>query len=1237
MKRNLFTAHCLICVFFLISGIVLNAGAQNVPAAGTTITNAIPPSPDAAALGKFGAMPVGLFSGVPKIDIPLYTIKSGDLNLPLSISYHASGIKIEEMASSVGLGWAGNFGGSITRTIRGLPDEAIWGMLDTPYNIVKADSLLAITANGEGTAAQLTALNTTLNHFADGSFDGEPDVFNYNFSGYSGKFVLDSYGNVYVIPRQKIKFTFVIQQDAVSPFIQSFTAVTPDGVTYVFGSDGDGDDAVEFTNTQTTNNVVSFTASANTVTNKAKQATAWFIKKIISPTGHQINFTYKSENFSQQQLVSANQLTYKGCGNCTLPIQIVHAYLNNTSVNTFYTVKLTNIAFENGNVSIVAANPRQDQIGATSIDQVVITNTNSALNKTYNFYYKDTSTTRLRLDSLIGILPPSCSTCANNHEKYSFQYYPDPWTNMTQNQNIGLNQDYWGYYNASGNTTLVPSQWYSGVFYPGANRAPNEQAMMGGTLYQVNYPTGGYSVFTYEANHEAATDFGGISASYPATPNITAMTNDTTSIYYGYDANNGNPNNLVTLTNKSGQQMALTLTQTGLHPSADVITSVALWQLSSAGADSALVYNLYNLASGDTIIYLNPGKYQLVFLDPKSQAYPGVDGNGSGIFYTATAQWVTPNPGLANNYIVGGLRIKQVADYDGVNPAPVNLKTYQYTEPSSTASSGHLNGTPGTYSYILEKDVPAGSFGGDNVDYDKMMYFVQTATSNVPLGTSQGSVVGYDHALEVAGRGGLNGQNEYYYSFIPDLVSTQGFPFCPAVDQNWMSGILMKEINWRQTSDTTYAMVKQKVNNYSFQSSVNLPAIKAGFNPTPGGYTISANYYTGPMNFTLGGGVMITPYYNNTNFYYLASDTTKVYDLANPSNYVTSYNSYGYDTTTYQLNQRVSNNSKNELITESVLYPDNYAITKTNNPALLGILNLQNSNIWDVPVEEITQKSNLDGSNLRTVKAVLTTYKPTTPLRDSIFESRSVMPITGFTPSSVGPNVLNKDPSYQPVVAFNQYDAAGNIEQEQKVADALHSYIWGYPDPSTQLNTYPIAEVINADTADIAYTNFEGYGLTGYGNWTYGNSSTLTDATAPMGAQCYNIAGGLTKTGLTTTTTYVVSFWAKAGSAVTVTGGQVLGNSTGITLNGWQYHEYDVIGANSITVGGSGFIDEVRLYPITAQMTTYTYVPLVGIASACNARSQISYYQYDAAGRLVNVTDQYGNIVKNYAYHYQGQ
>jgi hypothetical protein len=33
------------------------------------------------------------------------------------------GIKVEEVASSVGLGWAFNNGGVITRNVRGMPDD----------------------------------------------------------------------------------------------------------------------------------------------------------------------------------------------------------------------------------------------------------------------------------------------------------------------------------------------------------------------------------------------------------------------------------------------------------------------------------------------------------------------------------------------------------------------------------------------------------------------------------------------------------------------------------------------------------------------------------------------------------------------------------------------------------------------------------------------------------------------------------------------------------------------------------------------------------------------------------------------------------------------------------------------------------------------------------------------------------------------------------------------------------
>ena len=59
----------------------------------------IPPSPTAAALGKYGDVPVGLYTGIPSINIPLYEINDGPLNLPISLNYHAGGIKVEEVAS----------------------------------------------------------------------------------------------------------------------------------------------------------------------------------------------------------------------------------------------------------------------------------------------------------------------------------------------------------------------------------------------------------------------------------------------------------------------------------------------------------------------------------------------------------------------------------------------------------------------------------------------------------------------------------------------------------------------------------------------------------------------------------------------------------------------------------------------------------------------------------------------------------------------------------------------------------------------------------------------------------------------------------------------------------------------------------------------------------------------------------------------------------------------------------
>ena len=72
--------------------------------ASSYIGSVVPSSPNVAALEKFVNFPVSNFTGVPNIDIPIHTVTEGNLSLPISVNYNASGIKVEETASWVGLG-----------------------------------------------------------------------------------------------------------------------------------------------------------------------------------------------------------------------------------------------------------------------------------------------------------------------------------------------------------------------------------------------------------------------------------------------------------------------------------------------------------------------------------------------------------------------------------------------------------------------------------------------------------------------------------------------------------------------------------------------------------------------------------------------------------------------------------------------------------------------------------------------------------------------------------------------------------------------------------------------------------------------------------------------------------------------------------------------------------------------------------------------------------------------------
>jgi hypothetical protein len=122
-KNHMNTNQKSLIVIFLIITIPLQA---QIPTGLTQeylqLTPTIP-TPNVASFTKYGEIPVSEYTGVPDITIPVYTLKDGPVNMPITLRYNASGIKVEEQSDWIGLGWNLNVGGQITHIIIGQDDE----------------------------------------------------------------------------------------------------------------------------------------------------------------------------------------------------------------------------------------------------------------------------------------------------------------------------------------------------------------------------------------------------------------------------------------------------------------------------------------------------------------------------------------------------------------------------------------------------------------------------------------------------------------------------------------------------------------------------------------------------------------------------------------------------------------------------------------------------------------------------------------------------------------------------------------------------------------------------------------------------------------------------------------------------------------------------------------------------------------------------------------------------------
>jgi len=167
----------------------------------------IPPSPTAYELGRYGQTDVGTFTGTPNISVPLYTYKTKNIAIPISLGYNSNGIQVDQMETNVGLGWNLNVGGVINRVVRGKPDENRNGSISE--DMYCSDSFF--------TYLEANEFN-----------DLQPDLYSYNFNGQSGQFVFDNSGKAVFVSQNNLKI------ERLNGITSGFKITTEEGIQYQF-------------------------------------------------------------------------------------------------------------------------------------------------------------------------------------------------------------------------------------------------------------------------------------------------------------------------------------------------------------------------------------------------------------------------------------------------------------------------------------------------------------------------------------------------------------------------------------------------------------------------------------------------------------------------------------------------------------------------------------------------------------------------------------------------------------------------------------------------------------------------------------------------------------------------------------------------------------------------------------------------------------------------------------------
>jgi len=1147
-----------------------------------------------------GLYQVDLSTGTANIQVPISGYTLGGNEFGASLSYNTKGVPVREFAGIAGSHWNLNTGGSITRVIKGLPDE--WYSAGSNLTDNETDAMHDfIMTYREYRGRLIEGMESPAQKLNHKVFrDPESDEYYFNVGNLSFQFFLGRGGAIYCNTKQKYEITILTEEgqvylDQPLPTLPNYDLYEPPLAQRSFTFRvKDPQSGLSYYFSRSTSSIMNVTAffrgqfsvvfnvgcayggydMAGLYGDRTRVINSWKLDSVVSSANEKISYSY--ERFIYPHSYNMDTTGYR----------VEHTYTQITGTTAFLgkddTIKAGSInplTRHPDSIDLVReinypykgaklrfhyekTTPRFEFWAATN-------GGNSSYDGIYyfsrlnNVEYIEQGMNRLyKLDYAYFHTPNGSYTQAESstHEGDADDMYSlklkslsvrDRWTgnfqllyrfgyNDNKARRFAKGQDYHGYFKGGSNNTIRPGH----SLYGKENREPDATFMQYGILNSITSGTGGRVSFTYDI-HKLEPMTGPLTSSLDWAGNTLI----TPAGQIGYVIGDGLKLNQVTVE--------------------DISDPETRYQVN------------YTYEQGQ---YFIPGGVYTLPTYFHSNTDPTVKGKHTYESFM--------NPGYFYNGTNHGYS-KVTEKHTSSNGQQLSLKEYELSNFSDALSNKNF--------------VLGGGQSSLGFPFTRKQY-MRTWEMGLPL-----NIKTYDNKDLII-------EEQFYtYQFVTDTLSS----------------LLAK------VTDTNRVVSNVVVGPTLYMGA----AIPVSCMAVPD-YKLSLDPYRPYKGLSLLKQLETRNYTSNTE--YTADISIYDYDSRNNVKSVRNQNSRGEYTENYSVyNYDIGATSDPALLKMQQEGSEYLVATErwNNGTGNSGIRNA-NSRLLKGSVF----KYKLENGGIYNEKVMETALE--VPLAYSSYMSGGSGNASGALMAAYNGSTL---PAYLRLLSGVQLrDSRGNpLETYLPASDVYKSMIWD------TLSGNKLADVVGARYTNIAYSGFEqGYGHNLQGASAYilyvddnGLLSLPSDFTepVPVGSTltgnyfCLLKSGNtaakrLYTQGLEPGIRYRATFWASAEPEFGIEGGTQFSLKQ-IAVKG-PYKQYEVfftptaasqkIGLNAPVANVA--VDELRIHPATAQMNTYTYQKLNGKSSETDALGRITFYEYDGLGRLYLVRNQEGHILQKKTY-----